>query len=180
MDTTISEQLKYPIGQFQEPEIITDKHIQLWIQDIALLLHQMRQAVTGLSDEQLDTPYRPEGWTVRQLVHHVADSHMNAYIRVKLALTEDNPIIKPYEEALWAELPDSKMGIDVSLSLLDNIHARWVTILRGLNADDFERTFIHPANYKVFALKVSTGLYSWHGRHHVAHVTHLKTREGWV
>jgi hypothetical protein len=140
MDTQDLELLKYPIGKFQRPEITTDKHIQLWIQDIALLPHQVRQAVKDLTEEQLDTPYRPGGWTVRQLVHHVADSHMNAYMRFKLALTEDNPTIKPYEEALWAELPDSKMDINISLTLIDNIHARWVTILRGMNATDFERT----------------------------------------
>lgn len=180
MDTQESEHLKYPIGKFQEPETITDKHIQLWIQDVALLPHQMRQAVKDLTDEQLDTPYRPGGWTVRQLVHHVADSHMNAYMRFKWALTEDNPTIKPYEEALWAELPDSKMDIDISLTIIDNLHARWVTILRGMTATDFERTFVHPASQKMFALKTSAGMYSWHGRHHVAHVTHLKTREGWV
>jgi DinB superfamily len=173
------DQLKYPIGTFQPTENITDKHIQLWIRDIELLPSQIRLAVVGLDDAQLDTPYRPDGWTVRQVVHHVADSHMNGYIRVKLALTEDNPTIKPYEEHLWAELPDSKMPIDISLKIIDSVHARWVEILRGLNADQFERTFHHPANNTVMPLKQHSGLYSWHGRHHTAHIENLKLREGW-
>ena len=173
------ELLKYPIGKFQKPETLTEKHIQLWIQDVALLPHQIRQAVNELTDEQLGTPYRPDGWTVRQVVHHVADSHMNAYIRFKLALTEENPTIKPYEEALWAELPDSKMDIEISLNIIDNLHARWVTILRGMTEKDFEQTFFHPAQQKSSALKTIVGMYSWHGRHHVAHITNLKIREGW-
>lgn len=173
------ELLKYPIGKFQKPEMLTEKHIQLWIQDIALLPHQIRQAVNGLTDEQLDTPYRPEGWTVRQVVHHVADSHMNAYIRFKLALTEDNPIIKPYEEGLWAELPDSKMDVEVSLNIIDNMHARWAAILRGMTAVDFELTFFHPIQERSHTLKAIAGMYSWHGRHHVAHISNLKIREGW-
>jgi DinB superfamily len=173
------DQLKYPIGKFQAPENITDKHLQLWVRDIELLPSQIRLAVTGLDDEHLDTPYRPDGWTVRQVVHHVADSHMNGYIRVKLALTEDNPTIKPYEEQLWAELPDSKMPIELSLKIIDSVHARWVEILRGLNADQFERTFHHPANNTVMAIKAHSGLYSWHGRHHTAHIENLRLREGW-
>lgn len=173
------DQLKYPIGTFQLTENITDKHIQLWIRDIELLPSQIRLAVAGLEDEHLDTPYRPDGWTVRQVVHHVADSHMNGYIRVKLALTEDNPTIKPYEEQLWAELPDSKLDIDVSLKIIDAVHTRWVEILRGLNAVQFERTFHHPANQTVMAIKQHSGLYSWHGRHHTAHIETLRLREGW-
>jgi hypothetical protein len=173
------DQLKYPIGEFQAPENITDKHIQLWVRDIELLPSQIRLAIAELEDEHLDTPYRPDGWTVRQVVHHVADSHMNGYIRVKLALTEDNPTIKPYEEQLWAELPDSKMPIELSLKIIDSVHARWVEILRGLNADQFKRTFHHPANNTVMAIKKHSGLYSWHGRHHTAHIENLRLREGW-
>ncbi len=173
------DQLKYPIGKFQLTENITDKHIQLWVRDIELLPSQIRLAVAGLEDEQLDTPYRPDGWTVRQVIHHVADSHINGYTRVKLALTEDNPTIKPYEEQLWAELPDSKLDIDVSLKIIDAVHDRWVTILRGLNTFQFERTFHHPANQTVMSIKQHSGLYSWHGRHHTAHIETLKLREGW-
>ena len=179
MTTEALEQLRYPIGQFQCPDTINEKHIQLWVRDIELLPSKMRLAVAGMDDEQLDTHYRPKGWTVRQVVHHVADSHMNGYIRMKLALTEDNPIIKPYEEQLWAELPDSKLDIDVSLKIIDSVHTRWVEILRGLNVFQFERTFVHPANKTTMSIKAHSGLYSWHGRHHVAHIDHLKLREGW-
>jgi DinB superfamily len=179
MNSEELEQLKYPIGQFNVPEMINDKYLQLWMRDIELLPSQIRLAVAGMDDEQLDTPYRPDGWTVRQVVHHVADSHMNGYIRVKLALTEENPVIKPYEEQLWAELPDSKLDIDVSLKIIDSIHTRWVTLLRGLNVKQFSRTFYHPGNERDYTLEYHTGLYSWHGRHHVAHITHLKTRQGW-
>ncbi len=180
MDNQTLEQMRYPIGQFVAPESVTDKHIQLWIRDIELLPSQMRLAIAGMNDEQLDTPYRPEGWTVRQTVHHTADSHINGYIRLKLALTEQNPTIKPYEEHLWAELPDSKMDVDVSLKILDNVHARWVEILRGLTIDDFEKTFFHPASEKTFRIDVHAGTYSWHGRHHVAHIETLKLRMGWT
>ncbi len=179
MDASELEQLKYPIGKFRAPDAITERHIKLWIQDINLLPIQMRQATNGLEQEQLDTPYRPDGWTVRQVVHHTADSHINAYCRFKLALTEANPIIKPYEEQLWAELPDSKMDIEISLSIIDNLHARWVEILRGMTDIEFERTFLHPASVNIAALEYALGLYSWHGRHHTAHIEHLKTRMAW-
>ncbi len=179
MNSEELEQLKYPIGQFTAPEFINDKYLQLWMRDIELLPSQIRLAAAGMDDEQLDTPYRPDGWTVRQVVHHIADSHMNGYIRVKLALTEENPVIKPYEEQLWAELPDSKLDIDVSLKIIDSVHTRWVTLLRGLNVKQFARTFYHPGNERDYTLEYHTGLYSWHGRHHVAHITHLKTRQGW-
>ena len=174
------EQLRYPIGQFQAPEYITDTHIKLWIKDIELLPSQMRLAVAGMNDEQLDTPYRPDGWTVRQTVHHVADSHINGYTRIKLALTEDNPTIKPYEEHLWAELPDSKLDVDMSLRMLDSVHTRWAEILRSINKVQFERTFYHPGNQKSYAIDYHTGLYSWHGRHHVAHIENLKLRMAWT
>ena len=123
------------------------------MRDIELLPSQIRLAVAGMDDEQLDTPYRPDGWTVRQVVHHVADSHMNGYIRVKLALTEENPVIKPYEEQLWAELPDSKLDIDVSLKIIESVHTRWVTLLRGLNVKQFARTFYHPGNERDYTLE---------------------------
>ena len=179
MTTEALDQLRYPIGKFEKPTEITGKHVQLWISDIERLPSQFRSATQNLTDEQLDTPYRPDGWTVRQVVHHVADSHINAYIRFKLALTEANPTIKPYAENLWAELPDSAMPIDVSLVLLENLHLRWATILRGMTETDFERTYFHPESLQKSALRSVVGMYSWHGRHHLAHVENLKMRLGW-
>jgi hypothetical protein len=139
----------------------------------------LRAAVLGLSEEQLDTPYRPGGWTVRQVVHHVPDSHMNAYVRFKLALTEEAPTIKPYAEARWAELPDTRLTPpEVSLTLLDNLHERWVNILRNMTPEDFERRLQHPEK-GLLTLDAMLSLYSWHGRHHVAHVNGLRQRMGW-
>jgi hypothetical protein len=140
----------------------------------------MRNAIAGLSGSQLDTPYRPGGWTVRQVVHHVPDSHMNAYVRCKLALTEDQPTIKPYEEARWAELVDGRTASpDVSLALLESLHARWALLLRSLTPEDFTRTFRHPEHAGILTVDWMLAMYSWHGRHHVAHITTLREREGW-
>jgi hypothetical protein len=139
----------------------------------------LRAAVKGLTPQQLDTPYREGGWTVRQVVHHVPESHMNAYIRFKLALTEDEPTIKPYAEDLWAKLPDVQaVPIEVSLALLDSLHVRFVEVLRGMQNDDWKRTFVHPEQ-GVVPLERNLGLYAWHGRHHVAHVTELRKKMGW-
>ena len=138
----------------------------------------MRDAVRGLSESQLDTAYRPGGWTVRQVVHHVPDSHLNAYIRVKLALTEDNPTIKPYDQDAFAQLPDQKLPIDVSLSLVDALHARWTTVLRSLTPAQFERPLVHPEIGPI-SIDYLVQLYGWHSRHHVAHITRLREREGW-
>jgi uncharacterized damage-inducible protein DinB len=136
--------------------------------------------VAGLSREQLETPYRPGGWTIKQVVHHVPDGHMNAYTRFKLALTENEPTIKPYEEDKWAELPDSqRVPIDVSLDLLDALHTRWVTLLGAMDAADFTRTLRHPEHNRIMTLGQLLALYAWHGRHHVAHITSLRKREGW-
>jgi hypothetical protein len=135
--------------------------------------------VAALSDHQLDTPYRPQGWTVRQVVHHLPDSHLNAYIRCKLALTEDNPSIKPYDEQRWAELPDSRRPIDGSLALLDHLHERWAALLRALPPEAFGRTCVHPASQTVMTVDRLVASYGWHGRHHVAHITELRRREGW-
>lgn len=140
----------------------------------------LRSAVAGLARDQLETPYRPGGWTVKQVVHHVPDSHLNAYVRFKLALTEDEPTIKPYNEAAWAELADSRrVPVEVSLELLDALHLRWVTILRSMDAADFRRGLVHPEQKKVLTLEQMLALYAWHGRHHVAHITSLRQREGW-
>ncbi|MDM5337301.1 bacillithiol transferase BstA [Fictibacillus enclensis] len=170
--------LRYPIGLFNMNQEITSKEINQWTSDIESAPQELKKAVKNLNDLQLDTPYRPGGWTVRQVVHHLADSHLNSYIRFKLALTEENPVIKPYEEALWAELPDSRLPIDISLPLLENLHARWAVLLKSLSPHDLTKTFTHPDS-GVVTLAQNIGLYSWHGRHHIYHVTSLCTREGW-
>jgi len=170
--------LRYPLGEFSMPATVTPQMRTDAIRHIAELPVRMREAVRGLSDAQLDTPYRPGGWSVRQVVHHVPDSHMNAFTRLKLALTEDNPTIKPYDEKLFAQLPDSRVPIDASLSLLDGLHARWTTLLETLTLQQFARPWFHP---EIGAITVDYLLqtYGWHSRHHVAHITHLRQREGW-
>jgi hypothetical protein len=169
--------LKYPIGRFSAPTSIDIVQRNKWIEDIANLPSQLRDAVANLNDEQLDTPYREGGWTLRQVVHHIADSHMNAYIRYKLAATEDNPTIRPYEEALWAELPEARTApVELSLAIIEAIHRRWVMHLRNMQDVDFERTFFHPEMKKSLVLSVNLGLYSWHGRHHLAHITTTRER----
>jgi hypothetical protein len=171
--------LSYPIGKFHFEGLLTEEQKKKCIDDIALLPANLRSVVSGLPDARLDTPYRPGGWTVRQVVHHVPDSHMNAYIRFKLALTEGEPTIKPYEQQLWAELPDTKSTpVEVSLNLLDTLHDRWVRLLRALKTDDWQRTFRHP-ELGLVGLDKNLALYAWHGRHHVAHITSLRKREGW-
>jgi len=173
------DDLSYPIGKFHFAGSLTDDKKREAIESIAEAPASLRAAVSGLSPEQLNTPYRPGGWTVRQLTHHVPDSHMNAYVRFKLALTEDEPTIKPYEQQLWAELPDTKEApIEVSLTMLDALHDRWVRLLRSLTAKDWQRTFRHPELGTV-SLEKNLALYAWHGKHHVAHVTTLRQREGW-
>ena len=175
------EQLKYPIGKYQAPQPITQEHLTSYIQDIESFPARLRKAVDHLSDEQLDTPYRDGGWTVRQVVHHSADSHMNGLIRMKLALTEEQPTIKPYLEARWAELPDTKsLPIDVSLKMLEGIHYRWAFLLKNLNQEQWQRTFLHPEHGKVFRLDENTGMYAWHSNHHLAHITSLLSRKEWA
>jgi hypothetical protein len=169
--------LRYPIGKSTLPDADPATYARL-IDEIERLPREFRAAVEGLTDAQLDTPYRDGGWTVRQVAHHVPDSHMNAYVRFKLALTEDTPRIKPYEEARWAALPDSRLDPAVSLALLDALHERWVVLLRSLAPEDWERAYDHPVN-GVTTLRAALGLYAWHGRHHTAHVTGLRERMGW-
>ena len=170
---------RYPIGGYQPPKEVTPAMRQRAIDDIAALPAQFRAAIQGLNDAQLDTPYREGGWTVRQVVHHVPDSHMNAYVRWKLALTEDQPTIKPYEEARWAELADTKSTpIEVSLVLLDTLHDRWVRLLRSVKDSDFARTFRHP-DHGVRTLDWMLFLYQWHGKHHTVHITELRKQRGW-
>lgn len=170
--------LRYPIGKFQRPEQVTSDERERLIQEIEAAPKALRSAVAGLTDSQLDTPYRPSGWTVRQVVHHVPDSHVNSFIRFKLALTETEPTIKPYEEQLWAELADARMPVEVSLTLLDAVHHRWVYLLKSMSEGDFARTFVHPAIGKM-RLDQNLALYAWHGRHHTAHITSLCDRMGW-
>ena len=172
------ERLRYPVGRFQPVTSAGDAKRTQWIEEIAALPAHLRAAVEGLEQSQLDTPYRDGGWTVRQVVHHVADSHVNAYVRLKLALTEDSPAIKPYEEQRWAELPDSRLPVPVSLALLDALHERWVVLLRSMRDETFARTWVHP-EHGTRDLDFLLQLYAWHSRHHVAHVTGLRARRGW-
>ena len=173
------EDLRYPIGPFNGKGPASPQERKQMIDIIAALPGRLREAVRGLSSEQLDTPYRPEGWTVRQVVHHVPESHMNSYIRFKLALTEDAPTVKPYDEAAWARLPDvAETPIDVSLALLESLHTRWTILLRSLTDSDFKREFTHPEVGRL-TLERNLALYAWHSGHHLAHVTKLRERMGW-
>jgi hypothetical protein len=173
------EKLQYPIGKFQYEGVVTAEQRDIWIKEIAEAPQRLRLAVQGLSDSQLDTPYRLDGWTIRQVVHHVADSHMNSYIRFKLALTEDLPTIKPYDEAKWAELSDSVyLPVEISLQLLDALHLRWVDVLRSITVEAFNRSFIHPESGET-PLAKNLGIYAWHGNHHIAHITSLRDRMNW-
>ena len=173
------EALRFPIGLFEATEEVTAERVVGWIDDIERLPEDLRQVVAGLSETQLDTPYRPEGWTVRQVVHHLGDSHMNSLIRFKWALTEDRPRIKAYFEDRWARLADyESTPLETSLALLEHLHARWVVLLRSLGPTDLERRFLHPEMGEV-VLGWNIGLYAWHGKHHLAHITSLIEREGW-
>jgi hypothetical protein len=177
--TLMADDLRYPIGPFTPTLPATSDIRGAAIAAIAALPHDMRAAVDGLTDAQLDTPYREGGWTARQVVHHVADSHMNGFIRVKLALTEQNPTIKPYDEKQWALLADTRLPVTVSLDLLDVLHRRWVEIYRAMSSDQFARTFVHPEHGATFTLDEHVQDYAWHGRHHVAHIAGLRRRQGW-
>jgi hypothetical protein len=177
--TSSEQDLRYPVGRFKPPDNITAADTASWLRDIEALPANLRHAVADLNDAQLDTPYRPGGWTVRQVVHHLPDSHMNSYSRFRLALTEDSPTIKPYDEAAWAELVDAKTApIEPSLALLESLHARWTILLGSLTETDLARTFRHPELGKV-RLDWTLGSYAWHSRHHVAHITNLRRRESW-
>jgi uncharacterized damage-inducible protein DinB len=175
-----SDELRYPLGNFVYDGITTAEARRERIERVERTPAALRAAVRGLSEAQLATPYRPGGWTVRQVVHHVPDSHLNAYTRFKLALTEDTPTIKPYDEAKWAELPDGKSKlVEHSLTLLDALHARWVFLLERLKASDFGLKVNHPDWDSPMSLDDLLAMYSWHGKHHVAHITSLRQRKGW-
>ncbi len=180
-NTTVAaaiEDLRYPVGAFEKPLEVSPEMRAEFIQTIKDLPKKLAESVKGLSDEQLDTPYRPGGWTVRQTVHHVADSHINSLCRFKLALTEENPTIRPYFEDRWAELADSRLPVDVSLRIIEGIHARWVVLLESLTDDDYKKPLVHPDS-GVWTVEQFLGLYEWHSRHHTAHITHLRERNNW-
>ena len=171
--------LKYPIGKYiVQP--FSEKLLAEWLTDIKNLPQHLENAILNLDETQLNTPYREGGWIVKQLIHHVADSHMNAYIRFKLGLTEVNPTIKPYDEAAWAEMADTKnLPINISLTILHAMHARWYEVLKNMNREDLDKTVFHPEHKKEFTLWELLGMYAWHGKHHVAHITSLRERMKW-
>ncbi|SEQ79874.1 YfiT family bacillithiol transferase [Pedobacter rhizosphaerae] len=172
------EQLKYPIGQFIMPEVVDEEQIGAWIADIDGLPAQLKAATEKLTRDDLDQTYRPGGWTLRQVVHHLPDSHMNAYIRFKLAITEDIPVIRPYEEQLWAETGEAKLGnIKMSVDLLTSLHHRWVIFLSTLKPEDYQRRYIHPALNQELTLAYMLGSYAWHGKHHLAHIVNTIDNE---
>lgn len=161
---------RFPIGEFTPPASYTDEQITSWIKEIETLPGRVHHAVLGFTQKDYDTPYRTGGWTVRQVIHHLADSHANAFMRIKLALSEDNPTIRPYEQAEIALLPDYKMPVAPSMKMLEGMHQRWVTLLHGLDATQWKRTFYHPGYQKQYNLQQATGMYAWHGNHHLGHI----------
>ncbi len=178
MNTAVD--LRYPIGSFTAPPSVAAGDRAGWLDDVGALPGRLRNAISELTDQQLDTPYRDGGWTVRQVVHHLADSHINSYTRFRLALTENEPAIKPYEEARWAALPDAVSAPpELSLTLLEALHARWVLLMRSFGEEEWLRTFRHPEHGRAMTLHETLALYAWHGRHHVAHIQRLRERMGW-
>ena len=171
--------LRYPIGKFQWEENLSEARRKELIEQIAETPAKVRAAVAGFTEAQFDTPYRDDGWTIRQVIHHLADSHLNAFVRFKLALTEQEPTVKTYQQQLWAETSDAKGApAELSLTLLESLHARWAVLLRSLAPADFARQFRHP-EHGLMTLERLLGLYAWHGRHHTAHITGLRERNGW-
>jgi uncharacterized damage-inducible protein DinB len=171
--------LRYPVGKWEKKGPLTHDEREKFIVSVAATPERFKNAVAGLDDNKLNTPYRPGGWTVRQTIHHVADSHMNAFIRMRLGVTEVEPTVKPYDEKMWAELIDSRTApVDVSLTIIDSVHHRWVMMMRGMREIDFMRSIVHPENGKM-TLDDVLALYEWHGRHHSGHITALRQRAGW-
>ncbi len=173
------EDLRYPIGKFSAQESHSSEELKSFIHRIETLPVKLESAIEGLSEQQLNTPYRDGGWTVRQVVHHVADSHMNAYIRVKWMLTEETPVIKAYDEKQWAETAETQSEPALSIALLKALHAKWVILLKSLSSVQLQKQFIHPDTKKNVVLHNLMGMYAWHGDHHLAHITELKKRQGW-
>jgi hypothetical protein len=179
MQTTLDP--RYPIGKFQKPSSFSPAEIKDWMKTLAELPSRLKKEVEHLKDDQLDTPYRDGGWTIRQVVHHLADSHVNSYCRMKLTLTEDHPSIRPYMEDRWAELKEAKTApVDVSLQILDAIHRRMIMMLDNITVEDLERNYFHPETKQTNPLKVLIALYAWHSKHHLAHITELKKAKGWT
>ncbi len=162
--------LRYPIGKFTRPEVLNMEAYQAWIHDIESLPGQLKYICNDLTDEQLQKTYRQDSWTVAEVVHHIADSHMNSLVRYKWTLTEDTPIIKAYDQGAWSTLPDYKASVDVSLTLIEALHRRWVILLKSLTEEDFDKAYIHPETKKQVTLGINTSLYAWHGKHHVKHI----------
>ncbi len=173
------DKLKYPIGRFNKNSMDAPQYLERSIFSIETLPHKLQNVVSRLNEKQLDTPYREGGWTVRQVVHHLPDSHINAWIRFKWALTEDSPMIKAYFEDRWAMLPDYKAPVHLSLNLLTSLHERWVQLMQGLSDQDWENTFVHPETEKPIRLREMVGMYAWHGEHHLSHIRNLMERNGW-
>ena|SRR6218665_2193744 len=174
------EKLKYPIGKFKAPDHYSTEYLSEKMEEIATFPTRLEKEVSHLSNEQLDTPYRPEGWTVRQVIHHCAESHMNCYIRIKWALTENNPVIKAYDEVLWSELNDNlTMPVEPTIELLKGLHFRLTYIMKNLSQSDLEKTFVHPSDNSENKIKKIIGSYAWHGNHHLAHITTLKKHKNW-
>ncbi|KEF37668.1 DinB superfamily [Schinkia azotoformans MEV2011] len=171
--------VRYPIGKFEFDGRITSTVLDTWISELEQLPSSLREAVKDLNEEQLDTPYREGGWTIRQVVHHLADTSLNYYVRIKLALTEENPVIATFEESRWAELPDNNLPVEVSLSLLEALHIRFSNLLRNLSPYDFNEVYTHPVSGEI-SLGYTIGLYAWHGKHHLAQITSLCERKGWA
>jgi hypothetical protein len=172
----MNEDPRYPIGEFKPPVSYTGEDMQKWINDIKTLPGKVRNAVIGLNEAQLNTPYRTGGWTIKQVVHHLADSHMNALIRFKLALTEDNPTIKPYHEADWALLPDYSISVESSIKILEGVHLHLVALFETATENEWEKTFFHPQKQASVNLKYTLANYAWHGKHHLAHITTTTSR----
>ena len=180
MSDSVSADPRYPIGKYSPPAELDAAFVETSMSAIDALPGELRAAVAGLDRAQLDTPYRDGGWTVRQVVHHLVDSHTNAFVRHRLAVTEENPTIRPYDEARWAELPEMRVADpELSLRLIDALHARWLVYLRALPASAFSRTFVHPEAELTMRLDWSVGMYAWHGRHHTAQITALRKARGW-
>lgn len=176
----MSDDLRYPIGRFRRPSAVSDDDLRSWIDAVACLPSEVRRASEGLDPRQLDTPYRDGGWSTRQIVHHLADSHMNSLIRFRLALTEDAPTIRPYDQDAWAGLADGRSAeIEPSLAILSGVHARWAVLLKSFGSADWARAFVHPQAGRTIRLDVNLALYAWHGRHHVAQIERLRERHGW-
>jgi cell wall-associated NlpC family hydrolase len=179
MNTEMETDLRYPIGKYQPQEFSEEKKEE-WLGDIKFLPNAIEHAINNLDEQQLQTPYREGGWTVHQLVHHVADSHMNAYIRFKLGFTEENPTIRPYDEKLWAQTSDvQNLPVNISITLLYSLHQRWYEFLRNFSEADWKKTVVHPEHQKQLSLWHFLGLYAWHSRHHTAHIMALRERMGW-